>query len=129
MTKRYRSSSEISINITFTEGQTKRIRFSPLSSNVNVYYSNDEDEQKALETHPRYNELFIIDPDFVVPKKNEPEEEVKDTTPKIKTVKVNCIDDAKDYLADNFNVSRTHFKSKKAVVNYAAEKDVVFEGL
>lgn len=46
-----------------------------------------------------------------------------------KKVDVSCLEDAKDYLAENFGVSRLKLKSKQAIVNQAAEYKIEFVGI
>lgn len=46
-----------------------------------------------------------------------------------KKVDISCLEDAKDYLAENFGVSRLKLKSKQAIVNQAAEYKIEFVGI
>lgn len=46
-----------------------------------------------------------------------------------KKVDVSCLEDAKDYLAENFGVSRLKLKSKQAIVTQAAEYKIEFVGI
>lgn len=57
--------------------------------------------------------------------------QVEDAAPAedFKKVDVSCLDDAKDYLAENFGVSRLKLKSKQSIVNQAAEYKIEFVGL
>lgn len=46
-----------------------------------------------------------------------------------KRVEVSCLEDAKDYLAENYNVSRLKLKSKQSIVAQAAEYKIEFVGI
>lgn len=46
-----------------------------------------------------------------------------------KKVDVSCLEDAKDYLAENFGVSRLKMKNKQAIVNQATEYKIEFVGI
>ena len=126
-TKRYIAKSHISISVNTSKGNA-HITFSPLTGgNNSALYTDNEELQKALEAHPRYGKLFRLDTTFqpVV-------EEQKEETPapkKVKKVKVSCLDDAKEYLCDKYEVSRTKLNSEKAIKEYAASKNIEFVGI
>lgn len=46
-----------------------------------------------------------------------------------KKVEVSCLEDAKDYLAENCGVSRLKLKGKQSIVNQAAELKIEFVGI
>lgn len=127
-TKRYIAKSHISISVKLSDGANVHISFSPLTGgNKSALYTNDEALQQALEKHPRYGKLFHLDTTFqpVVAVKTEETPAPK----RIKKVKVSCIDDAKEYLCDKYEVSRTKLNNEKAIKEFAAGKNIEFVGI
>lgn len=62
----------------------------------------------------------------------ENDEEVQEQEAPVATVKqkhVTDLEDAKNYLADNFGVSRTKIRSKKAIVEVAEANGIMFVGI
>lgn len=53
----------------------------------------------------------------------------EEATDGLRTVTVSCISDAKEYLADNYEISRTGLRSKTAIIKAAAANGIKFEGL
>ena len=137
MKKVYKSKSEISIKVVLGGGSTVRVAFTPRTLGSSVYMTDDEDLQKAIESHREYGKLFVCDErrsEAMVEKKtevsqhDEPDAEAAEVAePKI--VAVSSIQEAKDYLSDKFDISRSSLKSKDAVERAALEHGVVFEGL
>ena len=127
-TKRYIANSHISVSLRMPNNTSVHLSFSPLTGgNKSALYTDNEELQKALEAHPRYGKLFREDTTFqpvVVVK-------VVETTPskKVKKVKVSCVDDAKEYLCDKYEVSRTKLNSLLAIKEYAANKSIEFVGI
>lgn len=57
------------------------------------------------------------------------EEDTTDTASTSNIVKVSCLDDAKEYLISNCGGKTSALRSRKAILEYAATHNVVFEGL
>lgn len=134
MKKVYISKSEISIKVVLGSGSTVRVAFTPRTLGSSVYMTDDEELQKAIESHREYGKLFVCDErrsdamaekEAEVSQHDDPDAEVAE--PKI--VAVSSIQEAKDYLSDKFDISRSSLKSKDAVERAALEHGVVFEGL
>lgn len=130
--QRYIASSQLSINVRLKSGSSLHIRFSPLTGGTSVFYTDDKDIQKALESHPKFNRLFEIDKYYVdkptVTEKNDKPSAGEEGSG-LKKVKVACADDAKDYMAEKFGTSRTQMRSIAGIRAAAAEKGIEFEGL
>ena len=57
------------------------------------------------------------------------EEEIKaEEAKKTSTIKVASIEDARDYLVDNFGATKSELRSRKAIEDCAKVNGVVFEG-
>lgn len=137
MKKVYTSKSEISIKVVLGSGSTVRVAFTPRTLGSSVYMTDDEELQKAIESHREYGKLFVCDErrseamaekEAEVSQHDDPDAEAAEVAePKI--VAVSSIQEAKDYLSDKFDISRSSLKSKDAVERAALEHGVVFEGL
>lgn len=126
MTKKYIAYSHVAINVVLpSSGKGMHVSFAPVTGGGSVYITDNEDIQKALERHSRFGKLFKIDVNY---KEEEPviESSVEAEEPKVKTVKMASLDDAKAYLADNFGISRTKLRSKKQIEDAAAANGLNF---
>lgn len=123
MIKKYIAKSDISLSV-----GKKHVSFRALTGGGSVYYTENEALQKALEAHHKYGKLFKVAPVEAVhvskPKKEEP---AKPAGPK--QVVVTCLEDAKEYLVDTYELSRTKLRSKQSIVEAAAAKGIEFVGI
>ena len=128
-TKRYIAKSHISISVNTSKGNA-HITFSPLTGgNKSAYYTDNEELQKALESHPRFGKLFRLDPSFQ-PVEETKKAEAEVAAPKrVKKVQGSCLDDAKEYLCEKYEISRTKLNSEKAIKEYASSKNIEFVGI
>lgn len=128
MTKKYISRSTISLNVYIPQTKSNvRVSFMPLSNGSSVYITDNENVQYGLEHHYRFGSAFKLDTSYThVPKvaKAEPKKEERE----LRVVKVAEINDAKDYLAERFGVSRTLLRSEKSIVEQAKAHGIEFEG-
>lgn len=127
--KTYKSKSDIALNIVLKNGKSAHISFTPLTGGGSMYKTADEDLQQALEKSAYFGSLFkvveAVNMDEVAPAK-----EVERVEPrKTKVVKVSCLSDAKDYLANTYGVSRTNLKGKTSIVETAEGFGVEFDGI
>ena len=151
MTKVYKSKSIVAITIFFKKtGKSKRISFSPLTGAGSVYYSKDENEQQAIESHVGFGRLFRLEgvqgatkTAAPAPAKKAPapapEADAKPVVPAAESangskepihVKFTNIPDAKEYLVSAFpDVSRTKVRTKADVKAIGLAHNVVFDGL
>ena len=133
MYKTYQGYSDLAFNVK-VNGNKKRIVFDAQSRGTSIYSTRDTDEQKAIESHCWYNDKFWL-AESVDEKKLEAEAKKKATakTKKAeaekKTVSVQDIADAKDYLAETFGISRSKMKTREDVLAIAKENNVELEGL
>lgn len=130
--KKYRAGTDLSISVLLENGNSLRVKFFPISNGKSVYTTEDEEIQNAIEKHHLFGDLIIVESEteIVTPDVNsqeEPAEEVKDTEHTV--IKVDSPDDAKDYLAEKFGISRTKMRSIESIQRIALEHNIVFEGL
>lgn len=127
--KTYKSKSDIALNIVLKNGKSAHISFTPLTGGGSMYKTADEDLQQALEKSAYFGSLFkvveAVNMDEVAPAK----EVERVETRKAKVVKVSCLSDAKDYLANTYGVSRTNLKGKTSIVETAEGFGVEFDGI
>ena len=147
--KIYTSKSEISIKVLLDNGKTVRVAFTPRTMGSSVFMTDDEELQKAIEGHKEFGKLFVcknagkviaatasqstkLQP---VDEGQHPTDGVQDDAPSedgeptTKIVPVGSIQEAKDYLADKFDITRSSLKNRAAIESAALSKGVVFEWL
>lgn len=59
--KRYIAKTNVSINIVLASGANRHITFSSLTSGGSVFYTDDPEIEKAMESHYKFGKLFHID--------------------------------------------------------------------
>ena len=138
MTKKYTARSHVALTIYLADGGRKHVSFSQLTGGGSVYITNDEAEQKALERHPSFGKLFRIDAAFAAAQKlptfgasvKAPKVEAQaPAAPKIQKVHMPSLADAKEYIADNFGVSRSKLRTKASIEAEALKHNIEFEGI
>lgn len=128
MLKKYQSSSHVVLNVVMEGGQNVHLSFDPLTGGGSSFTTADEKLQAALERHRHYGKLFTgcevqETPVEEAPVTDEPQ------AGGVKQVPVSSLDDAKEYLADNYGYSRTKLRSKTQILAAAAEKGIEFVGI
>lgn len=147
--KIYTSKSEISIKVLLDNGKTVRVAFTPRTMGSSVFMTDDEELQKAIEGHKEYGKLFVCknagpvntatasqptkehpsagaqDQD-VAPQPEEPLVDAGASTDSTKQVHVGSLQEAKDYLAEKFDISRTSLRNRDAVLSSGMSHGVVF---
>lgn len=122
MTKRYSSSARVVIGVVLDDGSNMRIAFHPMTGGGSYFVTSSERLQKAIEGHSGYGKTFIGNDVAEEQKPAAVAEEPKGP----KQIKVSSIEDAKDYLADRFGLSRTKLRSKAAITEAAAANNIEF---
>lgn len=134
MTKKYKAKTHVSLTVNFENGGTKRVSFNQLTGGGSVYYTSNEEEQAALENHSKFGRLFKLESVIGEPKP-EIKKEVEYNTapiaakPSIRQVTVASLPDAKEFLANNFDVSRSKLRSEAAIKAAAAANNIEFVGI
>lgn len=147
--KIYTSKSEISIKVLLDNGKTVRVAFTPRTMGSSVFMTDDEELQKAIEGHKEFGKLFVcknagkvITATASQSTKQQPVDEgqhptdggqddvpSEDGEPTTKIVPVGSVQEAKDYLADKFDITRSSIKSRAAIEAAALSVGVVFDWL
>lgn len=147
--KIYTSKSEISIKVLLGNGKTLRVAFTPRTMGSSVFMTDDEEIQKAIELHKEYGKLFVCKNATIAATASQRTEQPTDNgqtdngqqptdsnqgcspegKPAPKIINVGSVQEAKDYLADKFGISRTSLKNREAVKSAGVEMGVVFEGI
>lgn len=140
--KKYIAKTNVSINVVLSSGANRHIAFSSVSGGGSVFYTDDPEIQKAIESHYKFGKLFRIDKEAsvtvgpkAVAKKTGVEVDDADATASgveengLKKVVVSDPDSAKSYLAEHFGISRTKLKSLKSIKETAELNGIVFEGI
>lgn len=131
MLKKYISNTHACVSIILPNGKSAHISFAPKTGGGSVFYTEDKNIQDGLESHYRYGKLFRLEKSINndSAKKKENAKTKKEDKPELKEVTVSCADDAKDYLSENFGVSRTKLKSLAAINKAAEANGIKFVGM
>lgn len=130
MNKRYKASTDVSVTV-YVGQSPVRVAFTPQTGGGSIYYTDDAAVQQALARHSRYGSLFYEDKTY----KDEPplETQAPDVDTKECTgprkIKVDCLDDAREFLSREYGISRTKLRTNDAVKAAAKDKGIEFEGI
>lgn len=134
MYKKYQAGTDLSFSV-MVGNERVRVVFEGKTMGCSIYGTRDEKLQKAIESHYWFNgKFFLVE---AVDEKKEAAEAKKRAAAKTKkkaadekkTHIVTDFEDARDYLAETFGVSRSKLKTKEDILSIAKEKGVELEGL
>lgn len=134
MYKKYQAGTDLSFSV-MVGNERVRVVFEGKTMGCSIYGTRDEKLQKAIESHYWFNDKFFLVE--AVDEKKEAAEAKKRAVTKTKkkaaeekkTHIVTDFEDARDYLAETFGVSRSKLKTKEDILSIAKEKGVELEGL
>ena len=133
MYKKYQAGTDLSFSV-MVDNERVRVVFDGKTMGCSIYGTRDEKLQKAIESHYWFNDKFFMKE--AVDEKKEAAEAKKRAAAKTKkkaaekkTHIVTDFEDARDYLAETFGVSRSKLKTKEDILSIAKEKGVELEGL
>lgn len=134
MYKKYQAGTDLSFSV-MVGNERVRVVFEGKTMGCSIYGTRDEKLQKAIESHYWFNDKFFLKE--AVDEKKEAAEAKKRAASKTKkkaaeekkTHIVTDFEDARDYLAETFGVSRSKLKTKEDILSIAKEKGVELEGL
>ena len=134
MFNKYQSGTDLAFSVMVGD-ERMRIVFDGKTMGNSVYMTRDPNVQKAIESHYWFNDKFFLAES--IDEKKEAAEEKKKAAAKTKkkvadekkTHVVTDIEDAKDYLAETYGVSRSKMKTKEDILAIAKEKGIELEGL
>ena len=117
----------MAINVVLPSGKSHHVSFLPLTGGGSMFITDSEALQQALEAHRKFGKLYKIDISYKdEPEQTEEPQEQGTDDVAVKKVEVASLDDAKNYLVDNFDISRTKLRSKKLIEDAAAANGVNF---
>lgn len=134
MFKKYQAGSDLAFSV-MVGNERMRIVFEGKTMGSSIYMTRDPKVQKAIESHYWFKDKFFLVE--TIDEKKEAAEAKKKAAVKTKkkvadekkTHVVADFEDAKDYLAETYGVSRSKMKTKEDILNIAKEKGVELEGL
>ena len=134
MFKKYQAGTDLAFSVMVGD-ERMRIVFEGKTMGCSVYMTRDTKVQKAIESHYWYKDKFFLaesvdeKKEAAEAKKKADAKAKKKMTDEKKTHVVTDVEDAKDYLAETFGVSRSKMKTKEDILAIAKEKGVELEGL
>lgn len=130
MRKKYISNTCLSLNVALEGGGNKRVSFDCHSNGKSSYITEDTQVQKGLERHAHYGRLFFVDSDYEEScVREESLAPVVQEEERMKVITVSDLSEAKNYLVDTFEISRTLLRSKASIVEHGRSHGIVFEGI
>lgn len=134
MYKKYQAGTDLSFSV-MVGNERVRVVFEGKTMGCSIYGTRDEKLQKAIESHYWFKDKFFLVE--AVDEKKEAAEAKKRAAAKTKkkaaeekkTHIVTDFEDARDYLAETFGVSRSKLKTKEDILAIAKEKGIELEGL
>ena len=134
MFNKYQAGTDLAFSV-MVGNERMRILFEGKSTGSSVYMTRDPKVQKAIESHYWFNDKFFLvesideKKEAAEAKKKAAAKAKKKVAEEKKTHVVTDVEDAKDYLAETYSVSRSKMKTKEDILAIANEKGVELEGL
>ena len=134
MFNKYQAGTDLAFSVMVGD-ERMRIVFEGKSTGSSFYMTRDPKVQKAIESHYWFNDKFFLvesideKKEAAEAKKKAAAKTKKKVADKKKTHVVTDFEDAKDYLADTYGVSRSKMKTKEDILAISKEKGVELEGL
>lgn len=134
MYKKYQAGTDLSFSV-MVGNERVRVVFEGKTMGCSIYGTRDEKLQKAIESHYWFNDKFFLveavdeKKEAAEAKKRAASKTKKKAAEEKKTHIVTDFEDARDYLAETFGVSRSKLKTKEDILAIAKEKGVELEGL
>lgn len=134
MFNKYQAGSDLAFSVMVGD-ERMRIVFEGKTMGSSVYMTRDPKVQKAIESHYWFKDKFFLaesideKKEAAEVKKKAAAKTKKKVSDEKKTHSVTDFEDAKDYLAETFGVSRSKMKTKEDILAIAKEKGVELEGL
>lgn len=134
MFKKYQAGTDLAFSV-MVGNERMRINFEGKTMGCSVYMTRDPKVQKAVESHYWFKDKFFLvetvdeKKEAAEVKKKAAAKTKKNVADEKKTHSVTDVEDAKDYLAETYGVSRSKMKTKEDILEIAKEKGVELEGL
>ena len=129
--KTYIALSDLALTVKTDKGH-RHIKFNPMTGGQSMFQTNDEDVQKALEGDSWFGDRFFLKETIDEQKEAERQRKIaaaiKKATKKkeqqMEKLAFASVSDAKKYLVDKFEVSRTMLRSKAEILAFAEEHGI-----
>ena len=134
MFNKYQAGTDLAFSV-MVGNERMRIIFDGKSVGCSIYRTRDRKVQKAIESHYWFNDKFFLvesideKKESAECKKKAAAKAKKKVADEKKTHVVTDVEDAKDYLAETYGVSRSKMKTKEDILAISKEKGVELEGL
>lgn len=134
MFKKYQAGSDLAFSV-MVGNERMRIVFEGKTMGSSIYMTRDPKVQKAIESHYWFKDKFFLvecideKKEAAEAKKKAAAKTKKKVADEKKTHIVTDVEDAKEYLAETYGVSRSKMKTKEEILDIAKEKGVELEGL
>lgn len=134
MFNKYQAGSDLAFSV-MVGNERMRIVFEGKTMGSSVYMTRDPKVQKAIESHYWFKDKFFLaesideKKEAADVKKKAAAKTKKKVADEKKTHSVTDVEDAKDYLAETYGLSRSKMKTKEDILAIAKEKGVELEGL
>lgn len=134
MFNKYQAGTDLAFSVMVGD-ERMRIVFEGKSTGSSFYMTRDPKVQKAIESHYWFKDKFFLvesideKKEAAEAKKKAAAKTKKKVADEKKTHVVTDVEDAKDYLAETYGVSRSKMKTKEDILAIAKEKGVELEGL
>lgn len=134
MFKKYQAGTDLAFSV-MVGNERMRINFEGKTMGSSIYMTRAPKVQKAIESHYWFKDKFFLvesideKKEAAEAKKKAAAKAKKKVADEKKTHIVTDVEDAKEYLAETFGVSRSKMKTKEDILAIAKEKGVELEGL
>lgn len=134
MFKKYQAGTDLAFSV-MVGNERMRINFEGKTMGSSIYMTRAPKVQKAIESHYWFKDKFFLVESIdekkqaAEAKKKAAAKAKKKVADEKKTHIVTDVEDAKEYLAETFGVSRSKMKTKEDILAIAKEKGVELEGL
>lgn len=134
MFKKYQAGTDLAFSV-MVGNERMRINFEGKTMGSSIYMTRAPKVQKAIESHYWFKDKFFLvesideKKEAAETKKKAAAKAKKKVADEKKTHIVTDVEDAKEYLAETFGVSRSKMKTKEDILAIAKEKGVELEGL
>lgn len=124
MLRRYEAKTEIGLTVV-RDGKNVHVSFRPKTGGGSVFATDDDELAKGLENHWRYGKLFkkVSETEETPSKAKEAAKPVPEV-PKQREMTFSDYEDAKDWLVEQFGLSRTKLRSMSAIEAAAAQNNI-----
>nr|DAQ97833.1 MAG TPA: hypothetical protein [Caudoviricetes sp.] len=125
----FKASTLLCFGVTLSDGNRVRVVFTPLTGGDTIFYTDDNELAEALERHPYFGDLFEKDE---APGEESVAESVESANESKSSGNDSSLsfaheEDAKEYIANKYGVSRTRLKTRSSIEKVAGELGVTIE--